>query len=105
MPGQIFQLLAINLPVLVEMQICAFFNPDMAWQEQLRPAIGCEEVAKLERKLKSLNVTGDKYFSDQSKHHNDENELVKHFYTFEDWHHGSLLLMLLQVASSKLINL
>ena len=40
------------------MQICTFFNPNLLWRDQITPLIGREEVTKLERKLRSLNVTG-----------------------------------------------
>lgn len=46
------------MPLLVELQICTFFNPDLLWREQLTTLIGQEEVEKLDRKLKSLNVDG-----------------------------------------------
>lgn len=45
-----------NIPVLVELQICTFFNPDLLWREQLTLLIGAEEVDRLYRKLKTLNV-------------------------------------------------
>jgi len=51
-------LLHQNIPILVEMQICTFFNPDLMWTDQITPLIGRDEVSKLERKLRSLNVTG-----------------------------------------------
>lgn len=50
------EILNQNIPVLVELQICTFFNPDFMWQEQLTTLIGSEEVDKLDRKLKSLKV-------------------------------------------------
>ena len=53
-----FQLFSQNIPVLVEMQICSIFNPDLMWKDQVTPLIGQEEVGKLDRKLRSLNVTG-----------------------------------------------
>lgn len=52
------RLLHQNLPILAEMQICTFFNPDLQWTEQIAPLLGREEVTRLERKLRSLNVTG-----------------------------------------------
>ena len=52
------QLLENNVPLLVELQICTFFNPDLLWREQLTTLIGQEEVEKLDRKLKSLSVEG-----------------------------------------------
>lgn len=45
-----------NIPSLVELQICTFFNPDLLWQEQLTSLVGSEEVEKLNKKLKSLRV-------------------------------------------------
>ena len=55
---QIVQILQHNVPLLVELQICTFFNPDLLWREQLTTLIGQEEVEKLDKKLKSLNVDG-----------------------------------------------
>jgi len=52
------ELLENNVPLLVELQICTFFNPDLLWREQLTTLIGQEEVEKLDRKLKSLSVEG-----------------------------------------------
>lgn len=52
------EILEHNVPLLVEFQICTFFNPDLLWREQLTPLIGQEEVEKLDRRLKSLNVDG-----------------------------------------------
>lgn len=56
--NDIEKLLHQNIPILVEMQICTFFNPNLLWRDQITPLIGREEVTKLERKLRSLNVTG-----------------------------------------------
>jgi len=52
------EILEKNIPLLVELQICTFFNPDLLWREQLTTLIGQEEVEKLDRKLKSLSVDG-----------------------------------------------
>merc|ERR1712106_279139 len=52
------EILTQNIPFLVEMQICTFFNPDLMWREQFIPLMGQEEVVKLDNKLKSLNVAG-----------------------------------------------
>jgi len=52
------EILNQNIPFLVEMQICTFFNPDLMWREQFIPLIGREEVDRLDKKLKSLNVAG-----------------------------------------------
>merc|ERR1719474_2561662 len=52
------EILNQNIPFLVEMQICTFFNPDLMWREQFIPLMGREEVDKLDKKLKSLNVAG-----------------------------------------------
>ena len=52
------KILENNVPLLVELQICTFFNPDLLWREQLTTLIGQEEVEKLDRKLKSLSVDG-----------------------------------------------
>ena len=52
------EILENNVPLLVELQICTFFNPDLLWREQLTTLIGQEEVEKLDRKLKSLSVDG-----------------------------------------------
>ena len=54
----VLQILNQNIPFLVEMQICTFFNPDLMWREQFIPLIGREEVDRLDKKLKSLNVAG-----------------------------------------------
>lgn len=51
------EILTQNIPYIVEMQICNIFNPDLMWREQFIPLMGQEEVDKLDRKLKSLNVT------------------------------------------------
>jgi len=52
------KLLHHNIPILVEMQICTFFNPSLPWTQQITPLLGGEEVIRLQRKLRSLNVTG-----------------------------------------------
>jgi len=52
------EILTQNIPFLVELQICTFFNPDLMWREQFIPLMGREEVDKLDKKLKSLNVAG-----------------------------------------------
>jgi len=52
------EILTQNIPFVVEMQICTFFNPDLMWREQFIPLMGQEEVIKLDNKLKSLNVAG-----------------------------------------------
>merc|ERR1719430_823095 len=52
------EILTQNVPFVVEMQICTFFNPDLMWREQFIPLMGQEEVSKLDNKLKSLNVAG-----------------------------------------------
>ena len=57
-----------NIPFVVEMQICTFFNPDLMWREQFVPLMGQEEVDKLDKKLKSLNVAG-KYLVKMMKIH------------------------------------
>ena len=44
--------------MLMEMQICTLFHPDIAWRKQLAPLIGPEEVERLDRKLKDLKVKG-----------------------------------------------
>ena len=46
-----------NIPMLMEMQICTFFNPDLTWREQLTPLIGQDEGCRLETKLREKNVT------------------------------------------------
>ena len=58
LPYRHVQILEKNIPLLVELQICTFFNPDLLWREQLTTLIGQEEVEKLDRKLKSLSVDG-----------------------------------------------
>ena len=55
---QYFQLLNQNIPLMMEMQICTFFNPDLVWRMQFLPLIGPEEVNRLEIKLKELKVKG-----------------------------------------------
>ena len=42
--------------MVVEMQICTFFNPDLKWRQQLRPLMGRGEVVKLDTKLREMNV-------------------------------------------------
>jgi hypothetical protein len=42
--------------MLVEMQICTFFNPDLKWREHLQPLMGRGEVVKLDTKLREMNV-------------------------------------------------
>ena len=54
----VLKILTQNIPFVVEMQICTFFNPDLMWREQFIPLMGQEEVVKLDNKLKSLNVAG-----------------------------------------------
>jgi len=36
--------LAGNVPLMVELQICSLFNPDLYWRDQLVPILGQEEV-------------------------------------------------------------
>lgn len=52
------EIMSQNIPVLVELQVCTFFNPDLLWGEQLSTLIGATEVEKLDRKLKSMEVKG-----------------------------------------------
>merc|ERR1719410_1465284 len=52
------EILNQNIPVLVELQICTIFNPDLFWRDQVAILLGIEEVDKLDRKLKTLNVSG-----------------------------------------------
>ena len=40
----------------MEMQICTFFSPSLAWDEQLTPLMGEEEVEILKVKLMDLNL-------------------------------------------------
>ena len=47
-----------NLPLMVKMQICTFFNPLLMWREQLTPLMGQEEVDRLDGNLKDLNIKG-----------------------------------------------
>ena len=35
-----FQIVAKNVPLIVQMQICTFFNPELTWRQQLTPVIG-----------------------------------------------------------------
>ena len=44
--------------MIVEMQICTFFQPDLVWRAQFIPLIGPMEVDKLDNKLKDLKVKG-----------------------------------------------
>ena len=55
---QYFQLLNQNIPLMMELQMCTFFNPDLVWRKQLMPLIGPEEVNRLDMKLKELKVKG-----------------------------------------------
>ena len=54
----VLQLLHQNLPMMMKMQICTFFNPLLMWREQLTPLMGQEEVDRLDGRLKELNITG-----------------------------------------------
>ena len=51
-----FQLLTSNIPMMLEMHICTYFNPHLTWRQQLQPVMGGEEVEKLDMKLKEMNV-------------------------------------------------
>ena len=44
--------------MILEMQICTLFQPDIAWHEQFIPLIGPVEVDKLDNMLKDLKVRG-----------------------------------------------
>ena len=44
--------------MILEMQICTLFQPDIAWREQFIPLIGPVEVDKLDNMLKDLKVRG-----------------------------------------------
>ena len=52
----ILQLLLHNIPLVLEMHICTYFNPELTWRQQLRPLLGGEEVGKLDTKLKEMHV-------------------------------------------------
>ena len=52
------QILHCNIPILMDMQICTFFHPDLFWKKQLTPLIGQDEVERMDSKLKELNVKG-----------------------------------------------
>ena len=54
----VFKLLHANLPPMIKMQICSFFNPLLMWREQLTPLIGQEEVDRLDGKLRDINIKG-----------------------------------------------
>ena len=41
--------------MMMEMQICTCFQPDLVWRAQFIPLIGPAEVDKLNNKLKDLN--------------------------------------------------
>merc|ERR1711892_112734 len=76
------EILTQNIPFVVEMQICTFFNPDLMWREQFIPLMGQEEVDKLDRKLKSLNVAGlddlqVQYSHMFTKHHLQDNKQLQ----------------------------
>jgi hypothetical protein len=47
---------AKNVPLIVQMQICTFFNPELTWRQQLTPVIGPAEVDILDNKLKEANI-------------------------------------------------
>jgi len=51
-------LLKRNIPMLLEMQISTFFQPDLVWRKQLTPLIGPEEVDKMDCKLKEMHMKG-----------------------------------------------
>ena len=46
------------MPLVLEMQISTFFQPDLMWKKQFTPLIGPLEVDRLEAKLKDLKVSG-----------------------------------------------
>merc|ERR1712013_650019 len=50
-------LLKRNIPLLLEMQISTFFQPDLVWRKQLLPLIGPVEVDKMDSKLKEMNMS------------------------------------------------
>ena len=52
------EILNQNIPIMVELQICTFFNPDLMWRDQLSTFIGTQEIETLDRKLKSMEVQG-----------------------------------------------
>ena len=41
-------MIAKNVPLMVQMQICTFFNPELTWRQQLTPIIGkkCKNQSK-----------------------------------------------------------
>jgi len=45
-----------NIPLMMEMQICTFFNPNLTWDEQFAPLMGEEEVENLKSKFLEMNV-------------------------------------------------
>ena len=49
------QLLFRNIPLMMEMQICTFFNPNLTWDEQFAPLMGEEEVENLRSKFLEMN--------------------------------------------------
>jgi len=51
-------LLKRNIPLLLEMQISTFFQPDLVWRKQLLPLIGPVEVDKMDSKLKEMHMKG-----------------------------------------------
>lgn len=55
------RLIAKNVPLIVQMQICTYFNPELTWRQQLTPIIGPAEVDILDSKLKEAKM-GDKDF-------------------------------------------
>ena len=44
--------------MLIEMQICTMFQPDLVWRKQFIPLLGPEEVDRLNSKLRELKVKG-----------------------------------------------
>jgi len=52
------EILSKNIPILIKLKISTFFNPSMTWSKQLETLLGVEEVEKLDKKLRSLQVQG-----------------------------------------------
>jgi len=50
------EILTKNIPILIKLKISTFFNPHLSWRHQLKGLLGTDEVEKLDRKLKSLQV-------------------------------------------------
>jgi len=52
------KVLGQNLPIVSNFHLSLLFRQDKHWTEQLTPLLGSQEITKLDKKLRSLNVSG-----------------------------------------------